>query len=248
MTIIFNGKDFASNIKSDLKKLNKKKVLLSILIGDDAASQIYLNIKKRFGEEIGVEVLIKNFDENTQFEEIKNYILEKNNDLNIDGIMIQLPPKSHKLSDLSQRVIEFIDEKKDVDGLKINSKFNHPTAIAIFEILKEANFQKNHRIAFVGGGGMVGQNFLKLMPSTQIIEKGDDLHNLINFDVVISATGVPDLIKSEYLKNGVIAIDVGAPKAEFEKEVYKKAKFITPVPGGVGPVTVAMLMKNILEN
>lgn len=256
MAIIFDGKAFASQKEKDLKmKVSSLRLqgiiphLSSILIGSDPASRIYVNLKKKAAERIGAELDIYYLNENTKISEILQLINSLNNDEDIQGIMVQLPlPDS--LKPAKYEIINSIFLDKDVDGLRTDSKFLHPTSKAVIEILNEAKRRlrlelKNEscKAAVVGETGMVGVPLVK-----ELKKLGYELINERNkADVLISCTGKPKLIEESMVKEGAIVIDVGSPKGDVDfNSVSKKAGFITPVPGGVGPVTISCLLENLI--
>lgn len=226
--------------------------IATILIGKDEASELYTKLKKRAAEKIGVKMHVFRFNEGEFVSNIKRQINNLKRDKNVDGVMIQLPIPG-KLSKYKDELIDLIDEEKDIDGMKPNSKFTPATVKGITNILdiaKKGGFiGKNSKIAVVGSEGEVGR---ALVSSSQLTVHGkfdlrNDLKNLKNFDVIISATGQANLIKPKMIKEGSVLIDVGAPSPEFDPECYEKALFYTPVPGGVGPMTIASLMQNVVD-
>ena len=253
MAIVFDGRVFAAQKEKGLKKkvadLRLRGVvphLSSILIGADPASRLYVGLKKKAAERIGAGLDIYYLKENVKVSEVLRLINSLNNDQNIQGIMVQLPLPS-SLSTAKAEIINSISSEKDVDGLRADSQFLHPTSKAVVDILKEA--EKELRIepksaCVVGATGMVGAPLVK-----ELRRLGYDLtHERETADVLISCTGKPSLIDGSVVKVGAIVIDVGSPKGDVEFEsVSKKVGFITPVPGGVGPVTISCLLENLLE-
>lgn len=174
--------------------------------------------------------------------QIGQKVVEWSSDEAVDGIMIQMPFTG------SEELIPLIDPKKDVDGLRDDSPYIPAAVRAVKEVLsasQEHLLQK--RMVVVGSRGEVGRKLMKSFPGSAGIDKNDNFEILEDADVVISATGQAGLIKPEMVKEGVIAIDVGYPKGDFDPKVAEKASFFTPVPGGVGPVTVVCLFMNLLE-
>jgi len=269
MTHIFDGKAFAKDkeelIRDQVNRLIKKGIrpkLVSILVGEDPASVLYVNLKKRAAERIGaeVEVISLSLSSSISVKEIQKTIEQFNNDNNVHGIMVQLPLPWNFSGKDRDEIINTIAKEKDVDGLREDSPYAHPTAKAVLEVLEYAKNvskpslkEEDLRIAVVGASGMVGRPLLR-----EFKRKGFDAvgynTKTINWqerikekDVVISATGVPDLIKESMVRDGVVLIDVGSPNGDIEKRTYEKASFISPVPGGVGPVTVSCLLENLVE-
>lgn len=263
MAIIFDGRAFASQKESLLKlrveKLKKKgKIprLASILIGDNPASKLYVDLKKKAAKQIGVELAVYYLSHNKKTDEILKLIGSLNKDQEVDGIMIQLPlPEG--LSKDKGRIINTIDYKKDVDGLRPDSPFLHPTSKAVVEILDRAELmlgKKPKTVCVIGATGMVGTPLVKELKKKkyQVIECSSETKNpgdkTREADVLISAIGKANLLKGHMVKDGAVVIDVGSPRGDVQlNEVTKKASFITPVPGGVGPVTIACLLENLVE-
>ena len=243
----------------DLNTKGKFPHLASIVIGDNPASKLYVSLKKKAGESIGIQVDIYYIPEFTKKEDIITLIKTLNVDSEFSGIMVQLPiPGS--LSKFKEEIINTIDLLKDVDGLRENSPFVHPTSKAAIEILNLAKTLKEvkdlviKKICVVGSTGMVGKPLVKELKKEgyEVLEVNRETDNLQNFtlqaDVVISCTGVAGLIKKDMLNEDVVVIDIGSPKGDFSEDVSDIASFVTPVPGGVGPVTVACLLENLVQS
>jgi methylenetetrahydrofolate dehydrogenase (NADP+)/methenyltetrahydrofolate cyclohydrolase len=266
MAIIFDGKLFALQKNEKLKKevldLNTKGIfphLASIVIGDNPASKLYVGLKKKAGEAIGIQVDVYYLPETTEKEDLLTLIDTLNKDREVSGIMIQLPIPT-KLVGFKNEIIASIDPRKDVDGLREDSVYVHPTSKAVIEILNHAknlSQMKNlsiQKICVVGSSGMVGKSLVKELKKLDYEVFGCDSNtkdinkSTLQSDVVISCTGVLGLIKKEMIKKDSIIIDVGFPKGDFDKGVFDLAGFVTPVPGGVGPVTVACLLENLVQS
>lgn len=266
MATVFDGRLFAAKKEANLgirvlglKARGVYPKLASIIIGKNPASELYVNLKKKAAERIGAEVDIYFLGENSKIDDILLLIDTLNTDEGVNGIMVQLPlPGS--IAKFKDQIIGSIKQKKDVDGLRDGSQFLHPTAKAVMDILHEAedilrlpSRVSPCKVAVVGSTGMVGAPLVKELKEEKynVIEVNAETHDLAkkvkSADVLISATGVPSLIKSEMVKPGAIVIDVGSPKGDVEAEVSKKAAFVTPVPGGVGPVTISCLLENLIE-
>lgn len=270
MTHFFDGKKYSEdklkNLEKKLKTIAKKPVLAVVLVGDDPASHLYADLKKKKGDKIGIEVKIIKLFEDSEYSMIIKTIEELNSNIDIDGIMIQLPLPS-VIKDQTKKITQTIVAEKDVDGLREDSMYTHPTSKAVIKVLKYAlNIVRPTykdgplTLTLVGSSGMVGRPLVKELRirNKELWERGlnlveCDLHtkNLkkftINSDVVISATGVPNLINTDIVKENSILIDVGSPVGDIDKVAYKKAAFVSPVPGGVGPVTVACLFENLID-
>jgi len=261
MAIIFDGRAYAAEKEANLAirvlGLKTREVypkLASILVGNDPASELYVNLKKKAAERIGVEVDIYLIKENSKPEDLMLLIKTLNEDDSVHGIMIQMPLPSG-VQNSKSKILNTIAPQKDVDGLRPDSEFLHPTSKAVIDILNLAEVGlsvKPKLVAVVGATGMVGTPLVKELKieGYEVIEasgKTDDLsHNLKNAEVVISATGIPGLIKANMIKPGAIVIDVGSPNGDVELSATSHASFITPVPGGVGPVTITALLENLI--
>lgn len=272
MTEILDGKKLSLKITEELKKevstLEKKPKLAVILVGNDPASQIYVRNKQKKAEEIGFESLIFPLPEDISEENLLEHIYILNEDDNINGILLQLPIPKHLNS---QRILEAIEPIKDVDGFTTHN-FGRialgykPYAIpctpkGIIRLLEEYNIEIEGKNALViGRSNIVGKPISLLLQQknatvTMAHSRTKNLKELAqNNDIIISAIGKPNFITSDFIKQGAIVIDVGINRDENGlcgdvdfKEVSKKTSYITPVPGGVGPMTIAMLMENTLE-
>lgn len=260
MAIIFDGRTYASKKKELLRAgatiLREKGIIphmATILVGEDTASILYVDLKKKFIESIGCQLDIYKLSSKVGFTEVELLIKTLNEDTTVHGIMIQFPlPES--LTHETKKIIALIDKNKDVDGLKNNSKYVHPTAKAVTEIMSLAvNETKTEiqTVCVVGANGMVGKPLVKelcrLGYEVTECDKDDDLIFKTSVaDCVVSATGSMNLINSDMIKNEAVVIDVGSPMGDVSAMVEEKASFITPVPGGVGPVTITCLAENLL--
>lgn len=259
MTVIFDGKNFAAEkeegLKEKVRKLKQKPKLLSILVGNDPASVLYTNLKQKAARRIGSKFQIYNLEKDVKLQEVVKLISELNEDKTVNGIMVQLPLPP-EIRNSTSRILSAIKKEKDVDGLKRNSPFMPAAVRAVKDILQYAVKDLPYygkKAVVIGAKGTVGKGVVKELEKSgykvgECDKETRDLYaKLTNADLIVSATGVPGLIKPEMVKEGVIAIDVGSPKGDFDKEVANKASFITPVPGGVGPVTVISLLENLVE-
>lgn len=262
-TVIFDGKEFAeAKVEALIPKmmeLTEKGViphLVSVLIGEDVASLLYTDLKKNAVERMGGEMTIVKLNQNLGLEKVLEAINWYNNDTEIHGIMVQMPI-SGTLGDQKDKIIASIDSEKDIDGLRADSVFLHPTSKAVIEIIEEAKKDiplkgDPLKVVVVGATGMVGKPLVKELKLqsyivTECNTKTVDLKGAtLQGDIVISSTGVPNIIKADMVKDGVVVIDVGSPKGDVDLDVKSKASFVTPVPGGVGPVTIACLLENLI--
>ncbi|EKE05063.1 MAG: hypothetical protein ACD_19C00426G0085 [uncultured bacterium] len=263
MTIIFDGKDYAQKkkilIQSSANKVRELGIiphLATILIGNDPASILYSNLKKKFIESLGCQVDIYELPETVKYEEIELLIKTLNDDETVHGIMIQMPLPSNILN-LKTSILNLISKSKDVDGLQSDSVYLHPTSKAVMEVLAMAIYETRIdvvTVCVVGANGMVGKPLVKeLKKLGYIVLEADEnteqttLQGLtLQSDAIVSTTGKMNLITPEMVKNNSIVIDVGSPHGDISQDVANKASFFTPVPGGVGPVTITCLAENLI--
>lgn len=273
MAEIINGKEIAENILNNIKKevesYGVKPTLAVIIVGCNPASKVYVKNKIKKSEFLGFNSILKELPENTTKEELLDVIKNLNEDKNVNGILLQLPlPKGLDEKDF----LDEISPIKDVDGFTTyNSgklfKGEKPYAVActpkgIIKLLETKNINLEGKLAVViGRSNIVGKPIaaLLLQKNATVIQAHSKTKNLPEIlklaDVIISATGKEEFIKGDMVKEGAIIIDVGITRnkngkltgdVDFES-VNKKVSYITPVPGGVGPMTIASLMENTLE-
>ncbi|AIR83733.1 bifunctional methylenetetrahydrofolate dehydrogenase/methenyltetrahydrofolate cyclohydrolase FolD [Staphylococcus epidermidis] len=271
---ILDGKQIAKEYRqrlknqvNDLKEHGFTPKLSVILVGNDGASQSYVKSKKKAAEKIGMISEIIHLDESTSEEVVLSELNRLNNDDTVSGILVQVPlPKQVS----EQKVLEAINPEKDVDGfhpinigkLYIDEQTFVPcTPLGIMEILKHADINLEGKNAVViGRSHIVGQPVSKLLlqanATVTILHsrtKNMNAH-LKQADVIVSAVGQPGLVTKENVKKGAVIIDVGNTPDENGKlkgdvaydEVKEIASAITPVPGGVGPLTITMVLNNTL--
>ena len=273
--MIIDGKKEAELIKSEIKKeiLNIKSKtskipsLTVILIGDFAPSRIYVKNKEKSAKEVGINSKVIKYPKNVSEEEVITKINELNKDRNISGILVQLPlPKQIS----KEKVINAIHPSKDVDGfnpinvgnLSSGYKSIVPcTPLGCLLLIKkiEKNLSGKHAV-IIGRSNLNGKPMAQLLLKenckvTVVHSKTKNLQIECNkADILVAAVGVPNLVQKDWVKDNAIIIDVGINKVgkkivgDVNFEMLKdKAKAITPVPGGVGPMTIACLLKNTLE-
>lgn len=266
-TKIIDGKKLALEheikLKKQLEEMGFTPQVVSILVGDDPASVLYTSMKQKKAQELGINFTSAKFEEDTDFNKVVNFIDDLNADKQISGIMIQLPLPSKFLKDhQTVELINKISPDKDIDGLREDSPFMQATVRGVISILESENIiGKNKKFIVVGGlRGMVGKVVVKALKEmeedvTGVSKEDPNLANITKqADVLISAIGSPHLITGEMVSDGVLAIDVGTEKLngkltgdiDFDT-VAPKASKITPVPGGVGPMTVISLMENVVD-
>lgn len=257
----------ASEIRLYQQKGKRSPGLAVILVGADPASQIYVGNKRKSCEEIGILSQSYDLDENTSEQKLLDLIHTLNTDETIDGILVQLPLPAHIDT---TKIIEAIDPYKDVDGFhpynvgrlsQAIPTLRSCTPYGMMKMLEKANIPLPGKHAVVvGASNIVGKPMaLELLSAGCTVTVAHKLtQDLAAFvrqaDIVVVAVGQPNLIKGEWIKEGAVVLDVGINRVEgkivgdveFEKAKVR-ASFISPVPGGVGPMTVAMLMQNTLQ-
>ena len=262
------AKDYRAGLQEEVEKLNSQGIvpnLTVVIVGNDGASLSYVRSKHKAAEKIGMASDIVHLDEDTSEEDLLAKIDELNHDDKVSGILVQVPlPKQID----ENKVLEAIAPHKDVDGFSpVNigrlytgqRTFVPCTPLGIMELLKHTGSLEGKTVAVVGRSHIVGQPVAKLLTNENATvtlmhsRTKDMVSQLKDFDVVVSAVGKPGLISGKDLKEGAIVIDVGntvvddklVGDVDFEsaKEV---ASYITPVPGGVGPLTITMVLNNTL--
>ena len=273
--ILIDGKKIAAELREELKKevselktkYNKVPGLTVILIGDMAPSQIYVRNKEKSANEVGLKSEVIRYPEAVEEKTVLDKIEELNKDKNISGILVQLPLPKHIDK---QKVIESILPGKDVDGFhpmnvgNLSSGYESSvpcTPLGCYLMIKKIEPNLSGKKAV-----MIGRSNLNGKPMAQLLlkenctvtithSKTKDLKaECLEADIIVAAVGIPELVKADWVKKNAIVIDVGINKTEngivgdvaFE-EVSKVARALTPVPGGVGPMTIACLLKNTIE-
>ena len=273
--ILIDGKKAAAELREELKqevaeikiKYNKVPGLTVILIGDMAPSQIYVRNKEKSANEVGLKSEVIRYPDSIEEKTVLEKIEELNKDETVSGILVQLPLPKHIDK---QKVIETITPLKDVDGFhpmnvgNLSSGYESSvpcTPLGCYLLIKKIEPNLSGKKAVV-----IGRSNLNGKPMTQLLlkenctvtvthSKTKDLKGeCLKGDIIVAAVGIPELVKADWIKKDAIVIDVGINKTEkgivgdvaFE-EVSKVAKALTPVPGGVGPMTIACLLKNTIE-
>jgi len=273
--VIIDGKKIAAELREELKKkvvelkstYNATPGLTVILVGEDVPSKIYVKNKEKFAKEVGMNSEVIRYPADLEEKVLLNKIKELNKNNKVSGILVQLPLPKHIDK---RKVIETIDHEKDVDGFhpinvgNLSSGYESSipcTPLGCILLLKkvEKNLSGKHAV-------VIGRSNLNGKPMTQLLlkenctvtithSKTKDLKaECLRADIIIAAVGIPKLVKGDWVKKGAIVIDVGINKTDsglvgdvdFD-EVSKVAKAVTPVPGGVGPMTIACLLNNTVE-
>jgi methylenetetrahydrofolate dehydrogenase (NADP+)/methenyltetrahydrofolate cyclohydrolase len=274
MTIL-DGKKLSEKIKLEVKKeaenLKKEGItpgLAVILVGEDPASQVYVKMKAKSCKDSGIYSVVHEFPETITQDELLDTINRINQNPNIHGLLIQLPLPKHIDPTI---VLEAVTPQKDVDGFHPYNvgrlvagldSFAPCTPLGVMEMFKEYNIDvKGLDACVVGASNIVGKPMQALLLNEfatvdicHIYTKNLKEHTK-RADIVIVGVGKPNLITEDMVKDGAIIVDIGINRLESGKlvgdvdfeNVSKKASFITPVPGGVGPMTIAMLLKNTIK-
>ena len=273
--ILIDGKKIAAELREELKqevaelktKYNKVPALTVILVGDMAPSQIYVRNKEKSANEVGLKSEVITYPDTVEEKTVLEKIEELNNDESISGILVQLPLPKHIDK---QKVIETITPSKDVDGFhpmnvgNLSSGYESSvpcTPLGCYLMIKKIEPNLNGKKAVI-----VGRSNLNGKPMTQLLLKENctvtithsrtkDLKaECLVADIIVAAVGIPELVKGDWVKKDAIVIDVGINKTKYGlvgdvafDEVSKVAKALTPVPGGVGPMTIACLLKNTID-
>ncbi|MFB1644218.1 bifunctional methylenetetrahydrofolate dehydrogenase/methenyltetrahydrofolate cyclohydrolase FolD [Campylobacter molothri] len=275
--ILLDGKALSLKIKEELKEKNQilkeqgmQTCLAVILVGNNPASQTYVNSKAKACEACGIKSLVYHLDENITQNELLALINTLNYDDSVHGILVQLPLPSHINKNL---ILESIISSKDVDGfhpinvgylnLGLESGFLPCTPLGVMRLLKSYEITlEGLDVVIIGESNIVGRPmatmFLNAGATVSICHiKTKDLKLYTQrADLIVVAAGCVNLLRSDMVKEGVIVIDVGINRLENGKivgdvdfeNVSRKASFITPVPGGVGPMTIAMLLENTVRS
>jgi methylenetetrahydrofolate dehydrogenase (NADP+)/methenyltetrahydrofolate cyclohydrolase len=273
--ILIDGKKIAAELREELRhevveikaKYNKIPGLTVILIGDMAPSQIYVRMKEKAANEVGLKSEVIRYPGTVEEKTVLDKIEELNKDETISGILVQLPLPKHIDK---QKVIETILPGKDVDGFhpmnvgNLSSGYESSvpcTPLGCYLMIKKIEPNLSGKKAV-----MIGRSNLNGKPMAQLLlkenctvtithSKTKDLKaECLEADIIVAAVGIPELVKADWVKKDAIVIDVGINKTDNGivgdvafKEVSKVAKALTPVPGGVGPMTIACLLKNTIE-
>ncbi len=272
--VLLDGKLLAKKIRDEIKKrvadLKKDGIipgLAVILVGDNPASQLYVNMKTKACEDVGIYSINHRMPFEVSETELINVIKMLNNNPMVHGILVQLPLPAHIKE---ENVIEAIDYKKDIDGfhpynvgklLRGNPLFYPCTPYGIMKLFEEYNIElKGKDVVIVGAGNITGKPLASMLTNEFATVQLCHVHTkelqekTKRADILISAVGRPGLIGEDMVKEKSVIVDVGISRVnnkvvgdvDFEN-VAKKVSYITPVPGGVGPMTIAMLLYNTVK-
>ena len=273
---LIDGKSLANKVQtsvtSEVEKLKQEKNIVPglavILIGDDSASHAYVKMKAKACEEVGFYSITHNMPDTISQDEIIATIEMMNNNPRIDGILVQLPLPKHVDTD---KILEVIDPKKDVDGFHAYNvgrlvtnldSFVACTPLGVMKMFEAYNIDlKGQDVCVVGASNIVGKPMASLLLNADATVTVTHIHtkdlkaHTSRADIIVVGVGVPGLIKADMVKDGAIVIDIGINRTadgslvgdvDFNA-VSSKCSYITPVPGGVGPMTIAMLLSNTLK-
>lgn len=256
-----NGRELVGFIKErqahlvQMLRSNRKRAKLVIVRdSDNPVITKYVGLKCRYGEDIGVEVVDLKVEQTA--EALKRAIQGANQDETVSGIIVQLPLIN---TEITEEVLAEIAPEKDVDGLSGKGAFDSATATAINWLLTGYNIDlQQKKIAIVGRGRLVGRPLASMWGNSglkvEIFHRGSDFSKLHDYEVIVTATGVPDLITDEMIRSGAVIVDAGTASeggklvGDISDEIRERTDIsaITPKIGGVGPLTVGVLFENVL--
>lgn len=274
MTLL-DGKSLSAHIQatiqSQVMNLPRAPKLVVILVGNDAPSLAYVTMKAKACKNVGIDGSVLNLPESTQESELLAHIRTLNTDDNVDGILVQLPLPKHINT---AKILESITPEKDVDGFhplnvgriqtntQVDSSFAPATPLGVMRLLEHYKINpKGKNVAIIGASNIVGKPLAALMHNANatislchIYTQDLSLYTK-RADIVCVGVGKQNLLRAEMIQEGAVVIDIGINRLESGKlvgdvdfdNVAKKASFITPVPGGVGPMTIASLLENTLK-
>jgi len=274
---LIDGKSLATkvqtNVAAEVAKLKQEKNIVPglavILVGDDPASHAYVNMKAKACEKVGLYSITHNMPDTISQDEIIATIEMMNNNPRIDGILVQLPLPKHIDTD---KILEVIDPKKDVDGFHAYNvgrlvtgldSFVPCTPLGVMKLFEEYDIElRGKDVCVVGASNIVGKPMASLLLNAEATVTITHIHtkdlkaHTSRADIIVVGVGVPGLIKEDMVKEGAIVIDIGTNRIEDGslvgdvdfKHVSPKCSYITPVPGGVGPMTISMLLSNTVKS
>lgn len=261
----FDGKAFSQEIEVQVSdkvaKLKVKPRIVSVLVGDDPASALYTKLKQAAAERVGIDFEIVREKGEVTSEKLKQILEVIGQREDVTGVMVQLPLPGDSRKD-TEKILAAIPLDKDVDGLRYpESGVVPPVVKAILDVVEEIEksqitnspILQLKKYVVIGASGFVGSaTCLELEKKGKEVIKVDSdtvepTRSVLVGDVVISCVGKEGVVTEDMVRNGVIAIDVGAPRGDMTSEVYQKASVSVEVPGGIGPVTIACLMQNAVS-
>lgn len=273
--ILLEGRKTARNLETSLKervlrltqKYGRAPKLVVVLVGDNPASLSYVKSKEKASQRVGIDGQTLRFEKTIKQEELLRVIHDLNNDDKVDGFIVQLPLPKHIDEDA---ILNEVDPDKDVDGLNLlnagrlmnrQKGFTPATPKGVMMLLEHYNVPiKGKHAVVVGRSNIVGSPMSKLLLNSDATvtichrHTKDLKHHTLQADILVVATGIVNLITKDMVKEGAVVVDVGINRVDGKivgdvdfENVKEKASFITPVPGGVGPMTISALIHNVVE-
>jgi methylenetetrahydrofolate dehydrogenase (NADP+)/methenyltetrahydrofolate cyclohydrolase len=248
--------EIASELEEAISDLGESPQLIIIQVGENESSDIYIQKKVEFGQKIGAKTTVKYFSQEESQDKILEYIEQMNSDRNVNGVIVQLPLPSELDKN---KILQSVSKEKDVDGLN-NSDFIPATTKGVITLLQKNNIEiEGKKVVIINDSDLVGKptakEFKRIGADVTICnEKTNSLQEVSkSADILITAIGKPEIINEEYLSEGQVVIDIGISKTakgvigDVKKNLEIELGARTPVPGGVGPMTVASLFQNLLQ-
>ena len=270
--MIIDGKSLSekilNNLKTEIEQKNYKPTLAVILVGNNPASEVYVSVKEKACNKLGIKSILIKLDQNITEQELLNEISKLNSDKDVDGILVQLPLPEHIDNN---KIINAISPDKDVDGFTLyntgcilsgQNPYCYPcTPKGIIRLLDEYNIEiEGKNVVIIGRSNIVGKPVAQMLLNrnatvTICHSKTQNLQeHTKKADILIAAVGKPYFVTSDMVKENAVVIDVGISRVDGKlkgdvnfEDVSKIASYITPVPKGVGPMTISSLMENTLE-
>ncbi len=273
MEKVIDGDEISSRVRDEVaeevERMDRTPKLVAVLMSDDPASETYVRMKRQAADEVGIDSETVHIDPDASEDELLSTVEELNDDETVDGILVQLPLPDHVDE---ERAIEAVTPEKDVDGfhpfnkgllLEGRPRFVPATPKGVVRMLREHGVDlEGQNVVIVGRSDIVGKPLAVLLLSRDVNATPTVCHSRTEnleehtrkADIVVAAVGVPEFVTADMVSEGVIVVDVGINRVDGElvgdvayDEVSEKAAAITPVPGGVGPMTVASLLENTVE-
>jgi len=271
---VIDGEEISSRVREevtdDVARMDRTPKLVAVLMSDDPASETYVRMKREAAEEVGIDSKTVHIEPDAPEDELLSTVAELNDDETVDGILVQLPLPDHVSK---ERAIEAVAPEKDVDGfhpfnkgllLEGRPRFVPATPKGVVRMLHEHGVDlEGEHVVVVGRSDIVGKPLAALLFSRDVNATATVCHSRTEdleqhtraADIVVAAVGVPEFVTADMVSEGVVVVDVGINRVDDElvgdvayDEVAEKASAITPVPGGVGPMTVASLLENTVES
>ncbi len=257
--MIIDGKKLAAKLEKELvPEMHGRKLTLAVIsVGSDPVSLRYINKKKQIGERLGITVIVHVFDAAISEENLATEVMRISEDRTVNGMIVQLPLPKHIAT---ERITARIPSEKDADALGLYPRVLPPVVLAVREICREENISLHGKhIVIVGKGKLVGKPVAEWVRKegafVEIVDRSTKEPDEIfkKADIIVSGAGVPSLITPDKIKEGVILFDAATSEmsgklvGDIDPACADKAAFYTPVPGGIGPLTVVLLFKNLIE-